>query len=274
METQRTLPPTGHHPQWGNAVFAAATVVVLGASIAQGDSNASRHHAAASVPPTLLPVVRHPDIRSDHQALLSETLRALPEVCQRSLKNLYVRYDHPSERGLSGKDTIILSGNVPAAELRALFLHEFGHITDLGCLRGTPDSGVSSFRDGPETIFRNDPSTGFYRISWRGATTQKPTSSREDFVSGYAAKDAFEDFAETFAYVILQPEAFATRAQKNTVLQQKLLWMHKHIFLGAKPIAMGNAWNGTIPWDVTKLRYTVYSPHASASGSRRAVARK
>lgn len=274
METQRTLAPAGRHPQWGNAFLAAAIVVILGASIAKDDGNASRSHAAAPTTPTLLPVVQHPDIRSDHQILLSDTLRALPQACQASLRYLYVRYDHPSKRGLSGKDTMVLSGNVPDAELRALFLHEFGHITDLGCLQGTSKSGTSSFHDGPESIFRDDPSTSFYRISWKGEMTQKPQSSREDFVSGYATKDAFEDFAETFAYFVLQPEAFTARAQENAVLRKKFLWMQERVFLGTKPIAMGNAWNGAIPWDVTKLHYTVYSPHASASGPRRTVARQ
>ncbi|OGJ69943.1 hypothetical protein A3H90_00970 [Candidatus Peribacteria bacterium RIFCSPLOWO2_02_FULL_55_36] len=280
MEPQRTHTLMRRHPQWGR-VFLTVTLVILGTSIAQDRGSASlQSHAAAPLPANaLLSVVNHPNIRSDHQILLSNTIRALPGQCQASLRNLYVRYDRPNERGLAGKGTIILSGNVRNAELRALFVHEFGHITDLGCLSGTPESGPSLFHDGPEIIFQNDPSTSFYRISWVQETTRKLGSSPEDFVSGYAAKDAFEDFAETFAYFVLQPEAFKTRAQGNIALQKKWTWMQEYVFQKTPSIASGKPWNNVLPWDVTKIFYTwhgepknvVYSLHASASNPRRPV---
>ncbi len=261
------------HPRWGTMLF-AASLLILGTSIAKNRGIASlSEHAAASASQAILPVTSHPDIRADHQMLLSQTLRALPGQCRTSLRNLYVRYDRPEQRGLAGKGTIILSGNVRSAELRALFIHEFGHITDLGCLTGSPESGPSAFRDGPETVFRNDPSANFYGISWLQETTRKPESSPEDFVSGYAAKDAFEDFAETFAYFVLQPEAFRTRAEENDTLRRKREWMQANVFRDHTPFASGKPWDGGLPWDVTKLRYTVvYSPHASATRTRRPVA--
>ncbi len=283
METQRTLTSMRRHPKWGR-VFLAMSIVLLETSVAQDRSDASlQSHAAAPSPQRVLPVIGHPDIRSDHQILLSDTLRALPKQCQENLQHLYVRYDRPNERGLAGKGTIIISGNVRNAELRALFVHEFGHITDLGCLTGTPESGPSLFHDGPEQISHNDPSLSFYRISWVQETIQKPGSSLGDFVSGYAAKDAFEDFAETFAYIVLQPEAFNTRAQGNITLQKKLLWMKQYVFQGEHPLlASGKPWNGLLPWDATKIPYTwhggpkklVYSPYASAKNPHRTVARK
>lgn len=256
MKTQRTFTSMHRHPQWGKA-FLTITIVMLGASIAKDRGDASlQGHAAAPSSQTILPVVSHPDIRSDHQILLSHTLRALPKQCQASLQHLYIQYDNPTERGLAGKGTMILSGNVQDAELRALFIHEFGHITDLGCLSGTPESGPSVFHDGPESIFQNDPSTSFYNISWAQETQRKPGSSLKDFVSGYAAKDAFEDFAETFAYFVLQPEAFNTRAQGNDTLRKKYLWMQEYVFQNQKPIASGKPWNGLRPWDVTKVPFT------------------
>lgn len=269
METQRTYSLIRRRPQWGR-VFLTVTLVFLGTSIARERGGASG---------IILPIVNHPDIRTDHQILLSSAIRALPEQCQTSLEHLYVRYDRPKERGLAGKGTIVLNGNVRNAELRALFIHEFGHIVDLGCLTGTPDSGQSLFHDGPEPMFRNDRSLSFYRISWVQETKQKPGNSPEDFVSGYAAKDSFEDFAETFAYAALQPEAFTMRAQGNSALRKKYLWMQENVFQNAKTIASGTPWNGRLPWDVTKIRYTwhgeprnvVYSPHASTANHRRPV---
>lgn len=278
METQRTHPLTRWHPQW-KRVSLAISLAILAGSIGPGSRNASPHsHAAASSPQVILPVVNHPDIQPAHQILLSSTLSALPEQCRMSLRNLYVRYDHPNQRGLAGKETVILNGNVRDAELRALFIHEFGHITDLGCIAGTPDSGQSTFHDGSEPIFHNDPSVSFYQISWERETTRKPESSPEDFVSGYATKDAFEDFAETFAYFVLQPEAFQARAQGNGRLQKKWLWMATHVFQNHRNLASGKPWNGILPWDVTKIAFiwkkNVYSPHASAKNPRRIVARK
>lgn len=278
METQRTQTFLRRHPQWGRTLF-TAILVIVGVSVAQVHENTSSHTHAAAKSPSILPVTNHPDIRAHHQILLSDTLHSLPLPCQKTLQNLYVRYDRPKERGLAGKGTIILNGNVRDGELRALFIHEFGHITDLGCLTGTSDSRPSLFHDGPEQIFHNDPSVGFYGISWLQETTQKPETTREDFVSGYAAKDAFEDFAETFAYFALQPEAFRQRAQGNIALQKKLLWMEKEIFQSKETLASGKTWNGSLPWDVTKIPYTwharsqkiVYSPHASATHHRRTV---
>lgn len=211
--------------------------------------------------------------------LLNATLHALPRQCQQHLKNLYVRYDQPEQRGLAGKETIILNGNVRDEELRALFLHEFGHITDLGCLTGTRKGRPSAFHDGIEPIVQDDPSTSFYRISWVQETTQRPGTSLGDFVSGYAAKDAFEDFAETFAYFILQPEAFRIRAMTHAALQKKWLWMEKYVLSKHLSLASGQPWNGLLPWDVTKIPYTwhdkptniVYSPYASVPNPRHPV---
>ena len=264
---------------YGKVLLTAGLLVAV-ASVPQDSRIASSNHAAAPFPPPApLSVFRHPDIRATHQSLLSDTLRALPPQCQSSLRNLYVRYDRPEQRGLAGKETIILTGNVRDAELRALFLHEFGHITDLGCLTGTGKGEPSAFHDGLEPIVQDDPSTSFYGISWQRETTRRPGTSLKDFVSGYAAKDAFEDFAETFAYFVLQPEAFRTRTMGNGALRKKFLWMQTYVFQDHPLLASGKPWNRLLPWDVTKIPYTwnrkpknvVYSPYASAPSPRRPV---
>ncbi|PIR48284.1 hypothetical protein COU80_04920 [Candidatus Peregrinibacteria bacterium CG10_big_fil_rev_8_21_14_0_10_55_24] len=206
--------------------------------------------------PTLLEAVDHTDIRAHHQEIANEVLRALPTQCLSALKRLYVRYDNPDQRGLAGKNSIILDGSVPDSEFRALLIHEFGHITDLGCLTGANASAPSGFRDGTETIYANDPSVGFYQISWTSSRTKVSGTQDEDFVSGYASWDPFEDFAETFAYYVLQRDAFAMRAEENTALAEKFAWMETHIFQQDTAVATGtHRWTGTVPWDVTKLGY-------------------
>ncbi len=206
--------------------------------------------------PNLLPVVDQEDILAHHRILANEVLRALPSQCVNSLKNFYVRYDNPKRRGLAGKTTIILDGTVPDEEFIALLIHEFGHITDLGCIEGNTRAVASAFKDGSEKIYMNDASVSFYSISWINAKEKQPTAESDDFVSGYAKWDPFEDFAETFAYYILQNDSFRQRARENPVLAAKYRWMDRNVFKNSNKIAEGEFdWEGEIPWDTTKLPY-------------------
>ncbi|MBU2259099.1 putative zinc-binding metallopeptidase, partial [Patescibacteria group bacterium] len=204
-----------------------------------------------------LPVVDQKDILLRHKILANEVLRSFPSACVAQLKNFYVRYDNPSRRGLAGKTTIILSGKVADDEFKALLVHEFGHITDLGCMNGTDTHRPSPFKDGAEVINMDDPSVSFYSVSWTDSKTKRPGSSEEDFVSGYASWDPFEDFAETFAYFVLQKDAFRERARENPVIAAKYRWMQQNAFNNYSPIATGeHEWTGEVPWDVTKLAYS------------------
>jgi hypothetical protein len=183
----------------------------------------------------------------------------LPPTCLDHLKNFYVRYDNPSDRGLAGKDTAIISGNVPDDEFRALLFHEvFGHVVDLGCLQGTPSTGKSEFRDGNDPIYRNDPSLSFYRISWNSAGIRKQNAKRDDFVSGYAYEaDPFEDLAESVTFYALHRSEFETIASGNAALKQKFQWIQKYVFPNHSPLVSSTfAWDAEdIPWDTTKLPY-------------------
>ena len=210
--------------------------------------------------PQLLPVVDHADIREEHKLIANEVLLAMPERCRDTLRNFYVRYDNPKTRGLAGKNTLILSGNLPETEFRALFIHELGHVFDLShetnCLHGTPESGNSTFRDGADTMYKNDPSVVFYQISWLNEKTQKPTAKPEDFVTGYAVWDTYEDFAESFVYFVLHNGVFLQRATENAALAQKYDWFSTHLDPKTGKIATSeHQWNGTVPWDATKLAY-------------------
>lgn len=214
--------------------------------------------AAVSPKPRMIAVIAAADIRQDHKEIANEALMALPSQCRNTLKNFYVKYKKQKHRGLAGRSVLILDGTVPDAEFRALFVHESGHNWDLGCLRGTEDSGKSSFSDGEEAIYKNDPSVGFYQISWITSSVQRSNANPEDFVSGYASYNIFEDFAESFAYFVLQNEVFAARAQENSAIAAKYIWFRDNLFNGQIPqIASGKSvYKGKAPWDVTKLNYT------------------
>lgn len=217
-------------------------------------------HAAGAAPKKaapLLPVVVQQDIRPAHQKLADQVLRALPGKCRDSLQSLYVNYDPKNEnRGLGGESVIIVSGLVSNREFMALVVHECGHVIDLGGLRGSPVSGRSAFIDGSMPVFRDDPSIAFYQLSWTDSQTKKPDATQKDFVSGYAMSDAFEDFAETFAYYALQQKEFKRLAAKSPVLSAKYAFMEQIVFRGAPVVALGKHVRGkSVPWDVTRLPY-------------------
>jgi hypothetical protein len=202
-------------------------------------------------------VVDQPDIQERHKVIASEVLRLLPTRCQWEIENFYVRYDKPERRGLAGKSTIILDGTLPDDEFRAVLIHEaFGHVFDLGCLTGSAAAGRSPFQDGSDPVFNDDPSLAFYRISWLDAKTKREEARPDDFVTGYAETDPFEDFAESAIYYMLQRETFAQRASTDAALLAKYKWFQTFLpltFLDAGTHVA--AWDGTVPWDATKLLY-------------------
>lgn len=215
-----------------------------------------KHHNAPSA--GMLAVVNHDDIEQRHRTLANNTLLSLPPQCRDNLRSFYVNYDvNPKNRGLGGADTIIIAGHVPDGEFRALLVHECGHVADLGGFRGTPSAGFTEFFDGNEPIYGNDPSVAFYRVSWTSASARKENSAKSDFVSGYAMSDPFEDFAESFAFYVLQKKEFARLAKKNTAMAAKYDWFQRNLSGVMKTVAMGKYVRGKKePWDVTKLPYT------------------
>ena len=209
-------------------------------------------------PPTFLGIVDQPDIRLEHKVIADEVLRMIPNACRSTLKNFYVRYDNPKQRGLAGKSSVVVSGNLSAMEFRGVLVHELlGHVVDLGCIVGHSESGESGFKDGKEPMYADDPSVAFYKISWLTEHVQSGDANAQDFVTGYASWDSYEDLAESVTYYLLQESAFRERAQTNSALQRKLTWLETNLFTKQKRIAIGShTWTGEVPWDATKLPYT------------------
>lgn len=211
---------------------------------------------------SLLPAIERSTATREHKMLFNEALQMLPAKCRHTLQNFYVKYEKQEHRGLAGKSVMILDGTVQSHdELRALFIHESGHNFDLGCLTGTPESGESVYADGNEPMYNDDPSLEFYRISWLTSDVQKSNVNTEDFVSGYASYNAFEDFSESFAYFVLQNDVFLERALENEALMRKYVFFRDVLFDGDIPsIATGRSvYTGKVPWDVTKLAYEWHS---------------
>lgn len=255
---------------------------------------ASRYRLASSVAleesRPLLPIVDQPDIRPDDQLFLDRVLRIAPTLCRENIEHLVVRYpsdrgragDPPIERGQATASTMILRGPLATlsskeqAEMIGVIIHECGHIVDLGALQGSPRSGESSYPDGHVPTYNDDQSRTFYEISWENVSQRREDARDEDFVSGYAKADPFEDLAESLVYFALHERAFRERAVQNPLLARKLEWLETYVFKDAnspiaseswpasrslarpaEPFGRGEGWDGTIAWDVTKLAHAL-----------------
>lgn len=100
-------------------------------------------------------------------------------------------------------------------EFMAVNVHEFGHFVDLYFFKLGVFEDISSY---------------FYNISWDWVKIVKPWLKQTDFVSGYAATNKYEDFAESFAYFILHNEDFLKKSEESMVLKQKYLFFTKYLF--------------------------------------------
>lgn len=191
---------------------------------------------------------------SDEEELLGWVITLLPEEHLGALNQVFLRYDDPdARRGLGGGSTMILRAvDVSRDEFISLFVHELGHSVDLGMLGGI-STEETEFYDGVIPITTDDPSLDFYRISWASATEGLEGVRPEDFVSGYAASDAFEDFAESYVYYVLHGREFRERKKVNNTLAKKYEFI-KMLFVGQE-FDTGDADNlkNGVPWDITKL---------------------
>ena len=202
---------------------------------------------------TLLAIVNQPEIKEAQRLLADATLRALPSHCRDNLKNFSVRYDNFEKRGLGGKTTIIIDGSVPDSEFIALLTHECAHVIHSN-LMGSAESSPSAFKDGKSIIYTNSPLVSFFSLSWSNEKVLNVGITNADFVSGYAKADPFEDFAETFAAYVLHPQAIEAQAKESKVIAAKLQWMKLNLPLSNLTASNYN-WNGTVPWDITKLTF-------------------
>jgi hypothetical protein len=205
--------------------------------------------------PVYVAAVDLPGITDNHKKIATNVLNALPSGCRDNLQNFSVLYKGATRRGLGGKTTIILDGSVPDGEFAALLVHECGHVISAN-MSGTPSSGDSGYRDGNIAYYNDSPMVAYWSLSWTATGAKKQGAKDADFASGYGKSDMYEDFAETFALHVLQPDAFAARAKNNAVMAAKLAWMRANLPTKYEALGDGSdAGTGSVPWDVTKLAF-------------------
>ncbi|MDP2090010.1 MAG: putative zinc-binding metallopeptidase [Candidatus Gracilibacteria bacterium] len=123
-------------------------------------------------------------------------------------------------------------------------IHEFGHFIDLYYFKKQVFTDISYY---------------FYNISWDGVKVIKSGHTYDDFVSGYAMTNKYEDFAESFIYYILHNNDFQERAKKSIILKSKYDFFSKYLFRN-KEFDKTNFGDGKIkPYyrDTTKINFSL-----------------
>lgn len=144
-------------------------------------------------------------------------------------------------RGRMRGNLISLSAKVIRdSEFLKLFVHELAHHIDIYVF------ALQGWRD-----ISND----FYTISWQKSNIKHSTETLSSFVTGYAATNQYEDFAESFVYYIFHNQVFEDRALRNDSLRKKYLFFQQHVFPGGT-FTDTDFTIGKIPaysWDSTKI---------------------
>lgn len=196
------------------------------------------------------------NINEQDKSKIIPILNKLPKDHISVLKELVLDYNPNARRGLGRGDLIILrAANISDKEFFAVLIHELGHSVDMGTLQ-SKGGAISNFKDFDKPVYENDPSLDFYKISWLSDQKRKRASTNEDFVSGYAMTDPFEDFSETYAYYVLHNRNFWSNAQHNEALNAKYEYM-KNLFNGAEFDTGEFEVSIKVPWDITKLDYNL-----------------
>ena len=189
------------------------------------------------------------------KALLEKTLTTIPAKLTISLSEIKLFFSKRNPRGLSNSHLIELRcGSLNENEIVGVFVHELGHIIDLGKMKGT-SSISSNFVDGRFKIPTDDPSVSFYRLSWQNEKKQKALAVREDFVSGYAMSDPFEDFAESFNFYVLHGKDFRAIKKESHTLAKKYEFLKNEVFEGIEFDSMRSTKNGKRVWDSTLVEF-------------------
>jgi len=206
------------------------------------------------------------ELSSDKKIEILSVLEKLPKEQISTLKNIILDYNPKAHRGLGGKGIIIVRAvDMESEEFYGVMVHEVGHNVDLGYLSESSKAKASEFSDNKKPIYETDPSLPFYRICWDNEKTRKKSAANQDFVSGYAMSDPFEDFAESYVYFVLHNKDFKSKTQNSEKLLAKYNYMKNTVF-GGKEFSTGEYLTENLtrqPWDITVLPYSLTSFLAS-----------
>ncbi len=188
--------------------------------------------------------------------IISSTLSKIPQEQYLGLKEIELVYDKNGKRGgANGTKISIRCNDISDSELKAVLVHELGHIVDGSYFEGS-STQKSSFVDLGKPVKSDDPSVEYYSISWKNNDSKVQNSKNADFCSLYGATDPYEDFAECYIFYVLQPSQFEKNAEKNEILKKKLAFIKDKIFGGEKIIQSSKTFAKSQVYDNTKLSHS------------------
>lgn len=179
---------------------------------------------------------------------------------QHQLVQLKFYQDDEDRRGSAGHTTVkINSKKIPTTrEFREVLTHELWHIVDLSVLQGSSRKKDPDFTEfGKIMRAIDDPSMDFYRISRISENSRTAEASFKDFVSGYAMKGLYEDFAETQNLRFNHNLLFQELANNNDMLAKKYaffknIYNNKRYDDNAKSVALVSI--SKRPRDTTRIQ--------------------
>jgi len=197
---------------------------------------------------------------AEYKKNIRTVIKYIPKEHISNLKGLEVKNESHVSRGMANSKKIILNTGTIASEneLMAVFIHEIGHVVDLGNLKGRHGK-KTVFYDYKTPILSDDPSMKFYRISWKSANRRRLDSTKVDFVSGYAMSNPFEDFAEHYLFYRIHGEKFRKLAKKSENLDRKYHFFREYVF-NEKEFQKEKTDENIVPeviWDATLINFDV-----------------
>ncbi len=196
------------------------------------------------------------DLPKSYENIAKEIILELPSTHTFPLKKIVAEYGENVRRGLASFKSMYLGVDVikNEQEFRRVFIHEMGHIVDLGALKAKEKKDGSGFRDGSNIIYETDPSLDFYRLCWEDEYTQNGECDNLDFVSEYSETDAFEDFAESYLLFFENNKSFKSMASKSKAIAKKYDFFANVVFNGNfKKTPKGNLPEDERVWDLTQV---------------------
>ncbi len=188
-------------------------------------------------------------------SVISSAVKDIPCELVNGLKTVNMFTDANKPRALASATSLHLRNDFfDLPEAKRVLIHELGHIVDLSGLKSKEYAEKSAFMDGNVPVFADDASVLFYSLSWKDSQTKHKNARKQDFVTGYATSDPFEDFAESMLFYMEHGNTFRAYAEANPILTAKYAFFKTHVFDGKEFVT------GVVPadasvreWDATKM---------------------
>lgn len=146
------------------------------------------------------------------------------EAISKTLQTLIINSEKGKRRGWATRKriTINLASLADPRDFWWVLTHEFGHIVDLGALKGISKTQNGNYTEFGKVKFAiDDPSLEYYKYSWISENIRDQSAKKKDFCSGYGMTNPFEDFAECHNLYLNNKKLFKVMAKETAVMKNK-----------------------------------------------------